>query len=203
MHRHDTPADRLSALRKRRYSTAAAAADALGKANSTYTQHENGLREISRNAAIEYARFFGTTVDYILRGKGQQTAGKSFTLPMLGKVGAGAVVDLVAEEVPGAPLDEVRISFDGDFVLEITGDSMWPRFMPGERIVVEGQPVNPESLVGRYAVVQVEEDGRRLLKRILKGDRIGTVNLWSHNADEMKAVKVLAAWRIKCVLYDH
>jgi hypothetical protein len=36
----------------------------------------------------------------------------------------------------------------------------------------------------------------------LRGDKPGTVNLWSHKADEMKNIKVLGAWRIKCVLYE-
>jgi transcriptional regulator with XRE-family HTH domain len=202
MENFTTPAERLKMLREKRYQTVSAAAEALGKANSTYTQHENGLREISRKAAIEYARFFGTTVDFLLRGKTARKTTQTFSLPLLGKVGAGAVVDLLADEVPGAPLDDIEISFDDDFVVQVTGDSMWPRFMPGEYIVVEGQPVSPMSLIGRYAVVQVEEDGRRLIKRILRGDKPGTVNLWSHKADEMKNIKVLGAWRIKCVLYE-
>jgi SOS-response transcriptional repressor LexA len=202
MEHYETPADRLRALREKRYPTVSAAAEAMGKANSTYTQHENGLREISRKAAIDYAMFFGTTVDFILRGRAPGKNTRSFSLPMLGKVGAGAIVDLIADEVPGAPLDEIDIMFDGDFVLEVIGDSMWPRFMPGEHIVVEGQPVSAMALIGRYAVVQLEDDGRRLIKRVLRGDKPGTINLWSHNADEMKGVRILAAWRIKCVLYD-
>ena len=203
MSMYETPADRLRQLREKRgYGSASAAAEAIGKANSTYTQHENGIREISRKAALDYAAFFGTTVDFILRGKPQKKPGARFVLPILGRVGAGAVVDLLSDEVPGAPHDEIDVDFEGDFVLEVIGDSMWPRLLPGERIVVHGQTANPSTLIGHYAVVQVEDDGRRLVKRLLRGDRPGTVNLWSHNGEEMKNVRILAAWRIKCVLYD-
>lgn len=45
-------------------------ADYYGWKVSTYTQHENGTRAISRKAAEKYAQSFGVTMDFLLRGKG-------------------------------------------------------------------------------------------------------------------------------------
>jgi len=174
----------------------------MGVPVPSYTHHENGTRGFSKTAD-RYARFFRVSLDWLMTGRGDMKPRSArLTLPVLGKVGAGAVVDMPGDEIPGAPLDRIEITFDGDFALEVVGDSMWPRFMPGEHVVVEGEPVKPASLVGPYAVVQLHDDGTRLIKRILRSGKPDTVNLWSHNADEIKDARVMAAWRIKCVLYD-
>ncbi|UNJ22090.1 repressor protein C [Microcystis phage vB_MweS-yong2] len=182
------------------YATAAEAAKALNASYSTYSAHENGEKGLSRSAE-RYARFFRVNLEWLLTGRGDmKPKGARLQLPMLGKVGAGAVVYL-PDEPPADTLDEVALDIDGDFLLEVTGDSQWPRYMAGEVLIVAGEPSSPERLIGSYAVVQVESDGMRLLKQIRRGKRPGRYLLWSHNKEEMDDVVILAAWRVKGVWY--
>lgn len=69
----DTPNERLRQIRAKRYETARDAAKAMGAKESTYIQHENGLRgtgSIPRAAAERYAAFFHVSLDWLLKGKG-------------------------------------------------------------------------------------------------------------------------------------
>jgi transcriptional regulator with XRE-family HTH domain len=52
------------------YSQANDAAVAMRIPNATYTQHENGRRRLKPDAARRYARFFRTTPEWILYGRG-------------------------------------------------------------------------------------------------------------------------------------
>lgn len=77
----ETPAERLKALREaRRYETGTDAANAYGWAISTYNAHEGGRREITRNAALKYARAFRSTPEHILFGAGINQGDNSLSL---------------------------------------------------------------------------------------------------------------------------
>ena len=183
------------------YATAADAARAMGIGPSGYYNHENGYRKLSVSAP-RYAKFFRVSLEWLLTGKGDMKAKDSrAVLPILGKVGAGARVDM-PDDPQGMPdLGDIEITLDGDFILELEGDSQWPRYLPGERIIVEGQPRPPDRLVNGYAVVQILDDGRRLLKMLRRGRTPGRFRLESHNAPPEEDVELLAAWRVKGVWY--
>lgn len=64
----EPPNIRLQNLRKRKgFKSAADAARAFGWRESTYRSHENGTRDLSRNAARKYAAAFGCTIDELLK----------------------------------------------------------------------------------------------------------------------------------------
>jgi SOS-response transcriptional repressor LexA len=196
-----TPHERLRRAREKAgFATAREAAEAMRVNQTAYYNHENGWRGLTRKAA-DYARFFNVSADWILTGRGDMEARQSTALqiPVMGKVGAGAVVDMPFEVVGEQALDELAVELDGDFALEVSGDSMYPRFMEGEWLVVEGKPLNPRVLIGHYAVVQMENEGNRLVKMLKKGTRPNLFTLWSHNAPEIVDTRILTAWRIKCV----
>lgn len=70
-----TPNDRLKQARlSAGYGTAREAAAALGIAESTYTQHENGLRGFPASRAPTYARKFKVSEEWLLYGKGGDDA---------------------------------------------------------------------------------------------------------------------------------
>jgi phage repressor protein C with HTH and peptisase S24 domain len=197
--------DASSRLRRAReaagYRSSTEAAQAIGVPVPSYTHHENGTRGFSKSAD-RYARFFRVSLDWLLTGRGEmKVRGSNFTLPVLGKVGAGAVVDMPDNPSSSDPLDDLAVDMDGDFVLVVEGDSQWPRYLQGERIIVQGHPVMPERLVNQYAVVQVEGDGRRLLKLLRRGAKPNHYRLESHNAPAEDNVRLMAAWRVKCVWY--
>jgi len=61
--------DRLKQARKKaRYTSAEAAAEAMGVSPSTYAQHENGLRGIPAKKAERYGKFFRVAPEWILYG---------------------------------------------------------------------------------------------------------------------------------------
>ncbi len=181
---------------KRGYDTRRAAAHAMGISEVTYGQHENGTRPISKNAAERYARFFGSTIDYILTGRDRRGAGNVY-VPVMGKVGAGAQVDMPTDYAGSEILDDIAINLAEASLLQIEGESMMPRYLPGEWLIVDRHPVSPEHLINQYAVVQVETDGRRLVKMLRKSANPGRYRLVSGNGTEEDNVALIAAWRIK------
>jgi phage repressor protein C with HTH and peptisase S24 domain len=195
------PHERLRAVREKAgYATAADAARAMGVNATAYFNHENGWRGLTR-AAERYARFYRVSLEWLLTGRGEpsRAAPTRIDVPVMGRVGAGAVVDRPDDVAAGLPLDDLTLQLDGDFALEVVGDSMYPRFMEGEQLIVDGRSVPPSSLLDTYAVVQIEDDGRRLVKKIRRGRKIDRFTLWSHNAPDIEEVRILCAWRIKCV----
>ena len=196
------PASRLKRAREQAgYRSSTDAAHAMGVPVPSYTHHENGTRGFSR-AAERYAKFYRVSLDWLLTGRGEMKGrATQLSLPVLGKVGAGAVVDMPDNPTSGEPLDDLEVNLDGDFALIIEGDSQWPRFLQGERVIVQGEPVTPDRLVNHYAVVQVEDDGRRLLKMLRRGSKPHLYRLESHNAPAEDDVKLIAAWRVKGVWY--
>ena len=196
------PSSRLRRAREAAgYRSTTDAAHAMGVPVPSYTHHENGTRGFSR-AAERYARFYRVSLDWLLTGRGDPKSRQAgMTLPVMGKVGAGARVDMPDDPSSGEPFDDISVDLDGDFVLVVEGDSQWPRYLQGERVIVQAQPVNPDQLLNQYAVVQVEDDGRRLLKMLRRGARIGTYRLESHNAPAEDNIRLTAGWRVKCVWY--
>jgi phage repressor protein C with HTH and peptisase S24 domain len=189
-------ARRLAAARARRYLTASDAARALGVKIPTYLGHENGSREFSRSAP-RYTRFFNVSLDWLLRGKGPMEAPRP-VVAVMGRVGAGAVVtfeDSAAEIDAG---EWAQLPREGDaLALIVSGDSMRPRFYPGEIILYESGATLPERIIGQYAVVETD-DGRTLIKVIRPALAIGGLprfRLESHNADPEESVSIISAHR--------
>lgn len=85
------PSDRLRELRiKKKYETAADAANAFGWNANTYKSHENGERGIKPNVARKYAAAYGSTAAYILTGDAvPNTIQGVSSIPLEGIVAAG------------------------------------------------------------------------------------------------------------------
>lgn len=72
--RMSTPNERLKAARKKHFSSAGEAADAMGVPRGTYAGHENGHRGFPASRAPAYARRFKVTEEWLLYGKGDGPA---------------------------------------------------------------------------------------------------------------------------------
>ena len=88
----ETPADRLKALRSKRYDTAKEAANAFGWNEVTYRSHESGARNIPIPAARKYALALGSTPAHILGIAGTKITATNevILLPVIAKANAGA-----------------------------------------------------------------------------------------------------------------
>lgn len=182
--------DRLKQTRAEAgYSTATDAARAFGWPISSYLGYENGDREPGKDTARKIAEAYRISLDWLLTGRG--SPGRKATLTIMGRIGAGAEIDAGVEQVPEEGLYDIESTIplpDGAIGFEVVGESMWPRYDPGDVIVClrDGVPLQ-ELLDGEEAAVRLN-DGRRFLKRVLKTAEKGVFNLESHNAAPIRGV---------------
>ena len=115
------------------------------------------------------------------------------TVPIMGRVSAGAVIEPDVEQVPPEGLGEVELPFpiaEETVAFEIEGDSMLPKYETGDIIVVYREQRHPlASFFGEEAVVRLRT-GERYLKTIERGKSSSLVNLTSFNAKPIHGVKL-------------
>src|SRR5215510_823112 len=115
------------------------------------------------------------------------------SVPIMGRVGAGAVIEPESEQIPPEGLGEVELPFpisDETIAFEVAGDSMMPKYENGDIIVVYRQQRHPLStFYGEEAAVRLKT-GERYLKTIERGKSSSMVNLKSFNAKPINGVKL-------------
>ena len=120
-------------------------------------------------------------------------------IPVCGLVGAGAVVEKIDD--PSSWTTPPTVAFPiGRHVgaLLVVGDSMEPRFLPGEFLLYDSRSVLPSELVDQFAIVQTL-DARRLIKIIRQRGGGDNWLLESING-RPEITGLLGAWRFLGVL---
>ena len=111
------------------------------------------------------------------------------SVPIMGRVGAGAII----EQVPPEGLGDVELPFpisEETIAFEVAGDSMLPKYENGDIIVVFREQRHPVSnFYGEEAAVRLKT-GERYLKTIERGKSATLVNLTSFNAKPINGVKL-------------
>lgn len=143
-----TAAERLRAAREAAgYETAKRAAEAMGASVATYIQHENGTRGFPAGKAQRYARFFRTSPEWLLYGRGDMPATQNGEphasrvtrlVQVLGEVQAGAWTEAVEEPAVEEVVPVYLAGFEGArlFALRIKGPSMDLFYPDGTMIIV-------------------------------------------------------------------
>jgi DNA-binding XRE family transcriptional regulator len=192
----DSPSTRLTKIRRRAgYETALDAAKAIGVNYTTYAQHENGTREISKAKAPRYARFFKVSVDWLLYGRGEYHA--ATTVPVIGYIGAGQEVFTIDDHPLGEGLEQVSPppGVTDCVALKIRGTSMFP-MEDGWLIFYQRETHGIlEECIGKLCVVQIK-DGPTLLKKLRPGTKKGFWTLDSWNAPARENVRLEWAARV-------
>lgn len=149
------------------YSSAKAAAEAMGVPVATYIQHENGVRGYPASRAERYARFFRVAPEWLLYGSKGITPEPAELGPRLfvkGEVAAG-----IWKEAWEIPEDEwamytgradVRAPVNKRFGLRVVGESMNEIYPPGT--VLDCVQYDHEELIPsgkRVIVVRQRMDG--------------------------------------------
>ena len=115
------------------------------------------------------------------------------SVPIMGQIGAGAVIEPEHEQVPPEGLGEVELPFpiSGETIaFEVAGDSMLPKYENGDVIVVYREQRHLiSSFYGEEAAVRLKT-GERYLKTIERGKSASLVNLTSFNAKPISGVKL-------------
>lgn len=129
-------------------------------------------------------------------------APKANTVAVRGLIGAGAQIRPDEEQVPDEGLYEIAAPFpipDGALAFRIDGDSMWPRYDPGDVVICWASGTDVDQVIGWEAAVRTA-DGHRYLKRILRGAARGLFDLESHNAPPIRNVKLEWVARVQGVV---
>jgi repressor LexA len=114
-------------------------------------------------------------------------------VPIMGRVGAGAVIEPDLEQIPPEGLGDIELPFPlaGETIaFEVVGDSMLPKYENGDVIVVYKDQRHPVStFYGEEAAVRLKT-GERYLKTIERGKTASQVNLTSFNSKPINGVKL-------------
>lgn len=158
--------EKLKDLRKKQGFTQKEVAEKLGIIRQTYAAYENNISEPDINTINTLATIFGVSKDYLLGNNGENPVPISqsnyevlkniksqavIKIPLLGYIRAGAPTEAIEIKEYIDVISPVYLHGDY-FALTVKGDSMAPRFIEGDIVIVKKQP-DVES--GEIAVVIV------------------------------------------------
>lgn len=139
----------------------------VGRAPSAISGWATGKFEIDNDSLFILSDYFGVSIDYILGKTSAPTPRKKgVKIPVLGEVAAGIPLDAIEDIIDYEEIPE-DLAKTGDFFgLRIKGDSMSPRMLDGDVVIVRKQN-DVES--GEIAIVLVNGDSATC-KKVVKHD---------------------------------
>lgn len=173
--------DRIRALRINAGMTQVELANKLNISNSTLSQYESGARTPSDDMKLKIAALFQVSTDYLLSGTTNtvNTKTKGVQIPVLGEVRAGYPMEAVENIIDYEEIDEDMAHRGEFFALRIKGDSMEPRFVEGDVVIVRKQETADS---GDIVVALVNGDSATIKK--LKRHQNGITLVPSNSAYE-------------------
>ena len=162
---------RINQLRIEKKLTMRDTAKGIGIPYTTYVGYEKGDREPNSEMLIKIASFFSVSVDYLIgRSDDREPYGSRWQsptitddtvfLPVVGELAAG-FNNLAFEDWQGESVEIPRNYLKGhskeDFiVLSVKGDSMFPTYQNGDKVVILRQADIPFS--GAIGAVRYSDD---------------------------------------------
>ena len=169
-----TYSERIRELRKMRGMSQQDLANKLDLNKVAISQYERGVRRPSIDIVSALCDIFNVSSDYLL-GEDDMTIRIVNTdeikkldsprrIPVLGRVAAGIPIDAIEDIIDW---EDIAEDAPGEyFGLKIKGDSMMPRIVDGDVVIVHSQP-DAES--GDVVIVQINGD-TATCKRLAKYD---------------------------------
>ena len=162
---------RIEELRNEKNLTMRAAAKGIGIPYTTYVGYEKGDREPNSEMLIKIASYFSVSVDYLIcrsndrdscfsRWPSPTITDDTVLLPVIGELAAG-FENLAFEDWKGDSVEIPRNYLKGHqkedyIVLSVKGDSMFPTYQQGDKVVILRQPDIPFS--GAIGAVRYNDD---------------------------------------------
>nr|DAX75126.1 MAG TPA: Repressor protein CI [Caudoviricetes sp.] len=145
---------RLRQLRKNSNKTQNDIAKALYVTPSSIGMYERDERVPSSDVLMGYAKLFNTSTDYILGiEKYRSDSNNYITINVYGKVPAGIPIEAIEDIQDTEELSLKDYQASKDYLgLIVDGDSMYPKYLKGDTIIVE---VTPQCENGEDCVVYV------------------------------------------------
>lgn len=148
----------------------------LGMPYTTYNNYEIGTREPNSDVLKKISRAFGVSVDYLIDNSDFKQGHLKFlspditddvvTFPVIGTIAAG-YDELAVEDWSGETV-EIPVSYlkghkkEEFFILSVHGDSMYPLYMNGDKVLVLKQ--NALNHSGEIGAVLYEGENATLKK---------------------------------------
>lgn len=170
-----------------------------GIPQTTLSDWKTGKIKCSSKNAVKLADYFGVPVDLFIReGERELTPTTDHThwVPVLGKVAAGIPLEMIENILD---YEEVDDKLGEVFALQINGDSMSPRFLKGDVVIVRKQE-DVEN--GEIAIVTINGNDATC-KKVMKHE--GGISLVSLNPsydpmyftnEEVKTIPVTILGRV-------
>lgn len=129
-------------------------ANKLGVSRSAVAMWETGKSQPDNSLLLKSAQILNVSVDELLGNESApQKSDNAIKVPVLGYVAAGIPIEQIEDILDYEELDPERFNPHCEyFALKIRGDSMQPRIMDGDVVIVRKQP-SVES--GEIAIVCV------------------------------------------------
>ena len=126
----------------------------MNLAKVTISQYENETRTPNTDIINQFADLFNVSVDYLLgRDNEKNKNGDYITINVYGRVPAGIPLEAIEDIQDTEELSLKDYSPSKDYIgLIVDGDSMYPKYLPGDTIIIE---VTPQCENGEDCVVYV------------------------------------------------
>ncbi|WP_159975828.1 MULTISPECIES: XRE family transcriptional regulator [unclassified Novosphingobium] len=184
--------NRLAHIRKKAGYSQQKLGELLNSGRSTVTKLERGEIPMSDRWLDRLTQILNCSPSDIL---GEQ-------VPVVGRIGAGGTVvfdDLGFDEMVPRPPET-----PGELIgLEVHGESMLPKFDPGDIIYIsrDHDGVEPQD-IGAICACRLTT-GETYLKQLLKGSGHGLFTLRSYNAADMEDCELVWATPIRAITPKH
>lgn len=155
--------EKIKELRKRDNISQQKLADALGLGQSTVAMWEKGKNSPEYDTLINIARIFNVSIDYLA---GQKVGKTAFRIPVLGYVRAGVPTEAVEEILDYEDVVLTEYDIKDIFALRIKGDSMAPRMIEGDTVIVKKQ----SDFTNGDICVALIGSGDATVKKVIKKD---------------------------------
>ena len=152
----------------------------LGVSQATVSGWESEKYQPDRDTLIKMASYFDVSVDYLIGNSPvKKEKKKGVQIPVLGEVRAGYPMEAVENIIDYEEIDEETARRGEFFALRIKGDSMEPRFVEGDVVIVRKQQTADS---GDIVVALVNGDSATIKK--LKRHQNGITLVPSNSAYE-------------------